>query len=282
MNKLIMISLGFLITIMISCNNVNEWENVQKTGTIDAYQKFIINNPGNENLSSAHQMIDSLDNVLWENTKNENIAEAYEKYIEENQNGKYIDEAKKIIKDLAEKAQEIDDWKDVLEFNVLGDFKEFIEKYPESIYINEAEKRIFLIKKPVYKTELVNIVDFFEALSKNDYDKLTEFYADTVILEAIGNDYERVDTITKPLNKKILDNFGYWNVGGDLIYKTFLNGTYFLDGDNICKIDMTDDELKINFGYWDNGAAGSFSLHWKKQKGEWKIDHSSIYLPNFM
>lgn len=278
MKNLLLFSL-IIFLFIIGCSEDNTWESVQQEGTIEAYSSFIENYPDDENAAKALKMIDSIDQVLWLNTKSDSTIEAFEKYISNDYKGKYIEEANMQISLLQNQIIETEDWDNAVSANTKEKYKEFIQKYPESKLIKDAEIAIQKIDLPTYKKELS---EFFVNISENNYEAMLTFFSNKVHFYVSGDDYEKDDIISKKLDKETLDEYGYWNIGGDTFYQAFVNGTSGTYNENTCEIFLEEDQIKVDFTYVDNGFNGYFTLIWENINGKWKITDSQISLPSFM
>lgn len=138
----------------------------------------------------------------WNEAIRNNTIEAFQKYISLYPDGKYIDSAKKNVADLQKRKDIIasdEDWKSVNKNNV-EELNDFINKYPDSIHVNEARElctKLKYVRKDIstLSDDIINIITNTNILSKDDaiYDEIkkyidNKYISDDILLSKINDD----------------------------------------------------------------------------------------------
>ncbi len=156
-NPIKMTFLAITLIAFAACNSEkNQWESAQKTGTINGYELFLVENPNSEFAQKATEEIwnlsvkkDSLDlfekflnkhpdskfkdnalEKIWIIIQKNDCIESYESFIHGHPHSKYEEKA-------------IDEiWRLYEEKNTITDFEKFISEHPNSKYDSKAKEAI--------------------------------------------------------------------------------------------------------------------------------------------
>jgi hypothetical protein len=130
------------------------WEQAKDTNTLISYTEYLLKFPYGKFVDEADKLVAifNLDKKIWDEAKKENTQTSYREYLDKYPNGIYEREAKKIISDIdfwkgiedSYRCKYIDWWKKSLCFQ--SKYKEYLNDYPNGIYINEANKSLNNIK----------------------------------------------------------------------------------------------------------------------------------------
>lgn len=128
-----------------------EWEEVKKKDTLEDYKKFIEKySPHGYYIDYAKEAIRNLEIDDWRVAESENTIEAYEKFLEKwAPDGEYVNDAKEAIVKIEDEKKQAVIEKEYLEIRESGDIAKlqaFIEKYPDSDYVDCAKLLIDLNK----------------------------------------------------------------------------------------------------------------------------------------
>jgi hypothetical protein len=162
MKKIIIFLL--VILFIVSCQK-NSWDDVLQENSIEAYSKFIEENPESEFLEIAKFKLDSLqnmtDSLAWIDSKNLNTALAYQNYIKEYPTGKYLEDAKKMLLETIA----VEKWKQIEPKKSIADIYQFTQEYAGSKICDFAQAKLNEMLKKEFKTMYKDVVEFIEGIS---------------------------------------------------------------------------------------------------------------------
>ena len=303
MKKLILYLLSIII--LVSCNNSKSWDEVNSEGTLLGYKNFIKTNPKSTFINIAQQKIDSIDNNLWENANKINTIEMYQKYIKNFPNNKKSKTAKKRIDSLKIINKISDEWQNCINKNDTLLYKEFIKKHPESLLSLDAQKKLFLIKNPEFKSKYKKILHFFEKIGKDDFNKISFYFAYKTIFQKNTQSEDDIDSTlsdkidtslsdeildsiriaksepkTPPYTKEQLMDYGFANISNPIIYNTFLNKIYYYKGLKFeRKFTINKNYFEVEIIYWENENKGDLIIKWVLENNEWCISEFINNIP---
>ncbi len=289
-------SLFILISLLalFSCKHSVDWNETKHNGTLEAYRKFLKENPKSKYADTAKQKINFIEDSLWNISKINNTKQAYQKYLDMFSKGKYINIANKMLDSINLSNNIEKEWENCIKKNDTISFKEFIKKYPDNYHLTDAERKIFLIKNPKFNDDYKKILIFFDKIGKQDFNDISRFFAyktifeknsvnkDKVMFDENGDTLsaEAIDSIrlaksepkTPPYTKQQLFEYGFDNISNLLIYRTFLNGIITInDCKNIRNFSLDKNYFTVNIIYCNKLSKGNLSVTWIKENDEWCI-----------
>ena len=125
-NKLIMINLMLIISLIWGCKNESSvWLNAKKSGKISDYKFYLHEYPNGKFIKDAKLALDSIKaKTVWDSITIINTISSYNDFIKNYGNSSLIKEAKKNIKKLY--------WEKLVSQDTYSAYKYFYDKYPDS------------------------------------------------------------------------------------------------------------------------------------------------------
>ena len=196
-----------------------EWEDIKAVHTIEAYQKYMDENPGSPHKPATEK---ALEDLKWEAVQKINTIEAYEKYKAENPKSSYATLAKqaiiklKRVEETRRKRAEKKYWEQCRKTNTVAAYEDYLKKYPQGNFVEDANK----CKAKIKEEERKNIE--FEGLMEEgnkemlngDYEGAIAFYEDA--LEIKPESKEAKEKLEKASEeKKKEEEFNRWLKAAD-------------------------------------------------------------------
>lgn len=135
-----------------------EWNDVVKRNTINAYNAFIDKFPESKYADEAKKRIEEAeDEAAWKKAANRNTIGGYREYL--SYYTKYVQEARKRLNDLAIVDQENDVWQLACNENKIEFFSQYLQAYPNGKYVAEANAKISILERQELGENYWNNVD---------------------------------------------------------------------------------------------------------------------------
>ena len=282
----------FLIIVIIglmSCGN-SSWEQTQETGTIEAYQTFIEENPEHENIAIAKRLLDSLvivkDNDDWKFALKANTIKSVQEYIENYPAGINIETAKKEHKKLREMFSSDSLWQITIKEDTYVAYQKYVNYFNNITENNNtADLRLTELAQEKFKNELQTIVNFYSENYIGDYIDYFSKKQCNMILDQPTAEGGRDVVLTFPYDEQeLFDDYGHWELVNQFPEMNKILTTFIEDGElsDQCEFNLGEDAIVLNFFFCPGGYCYYMNFIWKKEDGEFVITETSISLPSYM
>ncbi len=184
--KSILFVFTVLLCLSVSCSNDKAWEETLKINTLEAYEKYIAENPKGKYIGDAEIYIQKIkleikqEQNFWDSTVYIGTLEAYNSYLEKYPDGMYNKLADSAVYRYKMSAQNEDEaWENAKSQNTFFAYKEYLNNYEH--YAEEANEKAKLKFKELINKKYPVINDFFstaKAGSKLPEDSIYHYFSD--------------------------------------------------------------------------------------------------------
>jgi hypothetical protein len=175
-----------LICLSVSCGNDKAWEETLKINTLEAYEKYIAENPKGKYIGDAENYIQKIkqeikqEQSFWDSIVYIGTLEAYNSYLEKYPDGMFNKMADSAVYRYKMSAQNEDEaWKLAQSQNTYFAYKDYLNNYEH--YAEEANEKAKQKFKELINKKYTDINDFFSTAkpgSKIPKDSIYGYFSD--------------------------------------------------------------------------------------------------------
>lgn len=163
------ISTLFIAFMLCGCASTNrDWQEANRSGTIEAYEKFLQAHSKTDQANEAQGRIQELRaDQDWVKTQSTNTIPAYQAFLAQYPNAKQADKAKMALKALESKA----DWTRAQSLGTIKAYSEFLQKHPrskEAVNAKQSLERLETERDWTSARTANSIIAYQEYLQKHD------------------------------------------------------------------------------------------------------------------
>lgn len=188
----------------LKADEAENWTAAMETGTLQAFQQFLINHPDGLRTAEAKEKIAILkEDAAWQRAVNSNTISAYILYRRDYPEGRYRDQAMDFIRELEEDQA----WRIATRRNTITEYEGFLDKYPDGKYKKEAEIALNALLQKQQANLSKEEDAFWESVHKKDtlegYKKHLKQYPSGLYLEEAKKRIEQLKTVAQKAKKEI-------------------------------------------------------------------------------